>query len=274
MPLWTSHITDRLATRSSQFAGESWIEYLLFPIVQTLPWTALVLVGAWQSAKTAKYQSESLDRLLWAWFLVPSLLVSMASARNSHYLIHGLPPLSIWAAMSLDRWGQRLQSRGWNLRQITRGATLLFVTIGAGWGIAFTLIGPKLNVRDAELAFYERVGQTIDASTPLILLYDLERAERWDKDPYPTPFGPIPSDLAARLFSLNRPTAWRSGIKGLRSDLPQRTFHIIARERDFEDLSKIGRVEIIDRGPLTRWDRVFVLYRIRTQAIDAGTGAW
>lgn len=264
--LWTMHVTDRFAVRPAHFAGEPWPEYLLAPIVQTLPWTPFALAGAWRSAKGAASDRGGLDRLLWAWFAVPAAMVSLASARNSHYLIHALPPLSIWSAMSLGRLGDRLRERGWTARRVARSATLLFLALGLGWGIGFAAIGPRLNPRDAEMRFYEHAGRMVPADEPLVLLYDLERPDRWDKEPYPTPFGPVPADLAARLFALARPAEWRAGEEALRAKPPAGSFVAIGRERDIAALSRLGRVEVLLRGPTSRWDRAFVLYRITPAA--------
>ena len=285
--LWTMHVTDRLAAKSQHFAGEGWLEYLGTPLIQTLPWTPLVLVGAWISARRAfGWKSEissgagvpgrllekeragtpvpRLDRLLWAWCLIPAAMVSTASTRNGHYLIHAMPPMAIWAAIGLAKLGERMASRrSWTDRRIRRSAVALFMMLGCAWGIAFLAIGPNLNARSDEIAFYERASKQIPPTEPLVLLYDLERDGGWDKAPYPSPFGPVPADLAARLFALNRPASWRRGIDDLRTHPPQsKTFAVIGREHDRAGLSRMGHVEVTAEGPSRRWDRAFVLYRV------------
>ena len=238
--LWTLHVTDRFASRPSHFAGEPWGEYLLTPVVQTLPWTVFALAGAWRSARAARGERGGLDRLLWAWAVVPAAMVSLASARNGHYLIHALPPLSIWAAMALGRLGDRLRDRGWTDRRVARAAAILFASLGLGWAAGFAAIGPRLNPRSAELAFYERARDLVPADEPLVLLYDLERPDRWDREPYPTPFGPVPADLASRLFSLDRPATWRSAADDLLARPPSVPFAAIGRERDASALAGSG----------------------------------
>ena len=42
----------------------------------------------------------------------------------------------------------------------------------------------------------------------LTLLYD-----DWDRNPYESPFGLIPHDLAVRLFYLGRSACWHNGLE-------------------------------------------------------------
>ncbi len=264
LSLWAVHVTDRLSANPTQFAGEGWLEYLGTPLLLTLPWTPFAILGARRSAGRAFRERGGPDRLLWAWAVVPSALVTMASVRNGHYLIHAFPPMSIWAALSLNRAGERLaERRGWDAKRLRRGGTAIFASLGVGWAVALHAFGPRLNSRSEEFAFYERAGRRVPAGEPLVLLYDLERPDPWDKAPYPTPFGPSPADLAARLFYLDRPATWRLGLDDLKAHPPPPSSSIamILRERDERDLRASGQVVVLDRGPTSRWDRAFRLVR-------------
>lgn len=263
--LWTMHLTDRLAARPEHFAGEGWGEYLLAPMVQTLPWTPLAILGAWRSARRALAERGGVDRLLWAWAVVPSTLVSLASTRNGHYLIHALPPLAIWSALTLARVGEHLSHRGQARPRITRIRALAFAGLALAWAVGFAAIGPRINPRSGEYAFYERAGRLVPRGEPLVLLYDLERPDRWDKAPYPTPFGPVPADLAARLVYLDRPASWRLGLDDLRAHLEGYAgpVSVLGRERDAGGLAALGAVDVLARGPTSRWDRAYVLFRVR-----------
>ena len=95
---------------------------------------------------------------------------------------------------------------------------------------------------------------------PLVLLYD-----DWDRNPYPTPFGPVPHDLAVRLYYLDRPACWRSASTPWPPTAGSgyaRPFAVIGRDRDLPGLRRLGRVETVARGPATRFDRTFALFRI------------
>ncbi|HEU5115315.1 MAG TPA: hypothetical protein VFT74_01425, partial [Isosphaeraceae bacterium] len=120
--------------------------------------------------------------------------------------------------------------------------------------------------KGAEWAFYERVGRRVPALEPLAVLYDaLDRPDRWDKAPYPTPFGPVPADLAVRLFYLDRPVLWPIGLETFSDQMSQsgaRSFALIARPRDEPALTRFGQVQRLEMGPSGRWDRTFALYRV------------
>ena len=103
---------------------------------------------------------------------------------------------------------------------------------------------------------------------PIALLYD-----DWDRDPYPTPFGPIPHDLAARLYYLERSASWYCDLEELTNHLrlrspedetsvPRPPAFVIGRDRDLPALQALGRVGVSGRSEGTRWDRKYILMRI------------
>ncbi len=258
MGLWLVHVTDRLASRPTQFAGETWADYLASPFWQTLPWTPLALVGGRISLRRAVRERCGPDRLLWAWAVVPAVLVSLATVKNAHYLVHALPPWSIWAALGLERLRER---RGTSIGRFRGRVIVATLGVGVAFAAGFAVLAPRLDRRGAEWAFYERAGRLVRPGEPLVLLQD-----DWDRLPYPSPFGPMPHDLPIRLYSLNRPALWRSSPDDLRAHRPSGAFAVIARERDLPELERMGRVEVVARGPTTRWDRAFVLYRVLSGA--------
>src|SRR5262249_29868910 len=129
----------------------------------------------------------SADRLLCAWAIAPVALLSLATVKNAHYIIHALAPWSIWAALSLVRLGARLERRGWPAQRPQPPTCLVFGGLGLAWALIFVVLGPWLDRRGqgAEWAFYEAAGRCLKPGEPLALLYD-----DWDRLPYPTPFGP------------------------------------------------------------------------------------
>ena len=245
LSLWVGHVADRLAGRPEhlQLAGERWWEYALSPLLMTLPWTPLAILGAWTSRRRFP--------LLWAWATLPALMVSLSGVRNAHYLIHALPPCSVWAAIGFRRL---LNRRAAHPRRV---AATTFAALGLLIAAFYTLLAPTLDRRGREWSFYAQVGRLSPADRPLVLLYD-----DWDRLPYPTPFGPFPHDLAVRLYYLGRPSAWRSSPEDLRSRPIPPPFDVVARERDRPTLEAIGAVAALVRGPSTRWDRSFAVYRV------------
>ena len=114
----------------------------------------------------------------------------------------------------------------------------------------------------------------------LALFYD-----DWDRNPYSTPFGSIPHDLAVRLFYLGRPACWHIGptlgrpndhvlggcpaTGALPFTAPYRApliqhggLAVIGRDRDLPVLKQFGHVEVVFSGPNMRHDRTYALFHI------------
>ena len=133
-----------------------------------MPWTPLALVGAWHSLGRAMSvfdrspgSSPAGDRLLWAWSVAPLALLSLATVKNAHYVISAQVPWSIWAALGLSRLGGRLVRRGWTPDRLRRRAVAGFAALGLSYGLGFWLLGPWLDRRGIEWAFYESAGRQI-----------------------------------------------------------------------------------------------------------------
>ncbi len=259
--LWTLHVTDRLASRPEHFIGGPWWQYGPAVLLQGLPWTPMALVGARGSLRRARADRGGPDRLLWAWAVVPVLVLSTATVKNAHYAIHALPPWSIWAALGLVDLADRLRARrGWSPARVRRGGVILFAGLGLASGLGYRLLGPRLDARGAEWASCAAIGRALDPAVPLVFLY-----EDWDRKPYPTPFGPVPHDWAVRLYYLRRPASWRQGVADLAARPPgpdAAPYALLGRDRDLEALRRLGRVEPLMRGPALRFDRTFTLFRI------------
>ncbi len=209
--------------------------------------------------------------MLWAWAVVPVLVLSAATVKNAHYAIHALPPLAIWAALGLARVGVRLERlRGWSPWRLKVGATALFVGLGLACGLGHLWFGPRFDRRGGEWAWCEAIGRELDPGLPLVVLY-----EDWDRKPYPTPFGPVPHDWAVRLYYLKRPALWRQGVEDLLDRPPRPSpapYALLGRERDVPDLGKVGRVEVLRKGPSDRFDREFTLFRVTPAERGANLG--
>ncbi len=259
--LWTVHITDRLAARPTQFTGEAWSEYIPALVVMLLPWAPLAVVGAWRSLPRALRRSGrgGGDRLVWAWLVAPLVLLSMATVKQAHYAIHALPPCSVWAAFGLCRLAERLQrSRGWSPGRVRRAVWATFGGLGLLYALGFALLGPKLDRRGVEWAFYQDAARKLAPGEPVALLYHVPE---WDRYPYETPFGPVPHDWAVRLFYLNdHPAPCRFTF----DELPTgpAPFAVIGRKTDLPGLGRLGRVETLAEGPPARTDRTYRLYRV------------
>lgn len=260
--LWLMHVADRLGPRTGHgaFAGEGPGEYLLDLLVQGLPWTPFALLGAWRSLA----RGSAGDRLLVCWGVLPLLMVSIPSARNGHYAIYSLIPWSIWAATTLEAMGERLVGMGRPPARVRRLGFATFGLLAMGFGAGFGLVAPRLESRGVEPAFYERVAALVGRDEPLVLFYD-----DWDREPYPTPFGPIPHDLAVRLYYLDRPAIWLLDEPSS-PVAPADSVAVIGRDRDLPALAEAGDVDLVAQGPSARWDRTYRLFRLRPERRASG----
>ncbi len=312
--LWTTHLADRLVLHQwpGPFASEPWWEYLPSVLGQALPWSPLALVGAWRSLgravrgsrrtgllrDTTSVASGVGDRLLWAWAAGPLILLSLAAVKNAHYAVCAQVPWSIWAALELAHLGDSFHQRGWNGAILRRTVKVGFAALALAYGVGFWLLGPWFDRRGVEWAFYESAGRQVPPNVPLALLYD-----DWDRNPYDSPFGLLPHDLAVRLFYLGRRACWHADsislsthvhareamecLAGRRRNSSQHTawplasvsgatekglpprigpaFAVIGRDRDLPVLARLGRVEVLARGPTLRRDRTYTLFRITLQ---------
>jgi len=264
--LWTLHVTDRLAAKPEHFAGQPWWLYASAVLAMLLPWTPLVAAGAWRSFRRAVGRGRRCggDRLLWAWAAAPLALLSLATVKHAHYTIYALPPCSVWAAQGLLRLGERLQAaRGWSPARVRRSAWGAFGALGLAYALGFALLGPWLDRRGVEWAFYQDAGLRLRPGEPVALLYHVPE---WDRLPYATPFGPVPHDWAVRLFYLNHPAPCRFGLDELAREpiAPgAASFAVIGRASDLPGLHKLGRVETLSQGPGLRSDRTYRLYQVR-----------
>ncbi len=278
--LWWTHSFGRFGGSglASPFTGESWGQYIVGILGQALPWTPFAVWGAAGSLRRIRRtqidpESRPGDHaFLLVWGFVPLVVLGCARARHAHYVIAAQIPWSIWAADVLiaiaDRRRQAEACDEFGLRR----SWMLGLTFLAGaYGLAFGWVVPRFDRRAEEWAFYQTLSPRRDE--PVVFLYD-----EWDRLPYPSPFGEVPYDRGARLYYLGRYASWRQGVLDLALHPPERDVHdgwretgpmsstnswlVIGRDRDLGELIHLGRLELVKRGPQTRWDRSFVAVRI------------
>lgn len=271
--LWALHITDRLAAQPEHFTGQPWSEYLPTILAMLLPWTPFAIAGACRSIPRAFARGFCPgDRLLWAWTIAPLALLSLATVKHAHYAIHALPPCSIWAAQGLLRLGERLQTqRGWTPSSVRRSAFAAFAALGCAYALGFAFLGPRLDRRGVEWAFYQDAARLLQPNEPVALLYHVPD---WDRFPYQTPFGPVPHDWAVRLFYLNHPAPCRFSLDEIAQNpvsSQSSPFAVIGRESDLLGLRRLGAVEILAQGPPVRADRTYRLYRVTPEPTAIAT---
>lgn len=107
LDLWLYHTVGRMNADTAFNPQPVWHYFTTLPI-QLLPWTFFVLPALPASFRRARRGPGSADRLLWVWFGAMFVMLSVASGKHHHYLIHALPPFAVWTAEALPWWRTRI----------------------------------------------------------------------------------------------------------------------------------------------------------------------
>ncbi|MFQ5990246.1 MAG: ArnT family glycosyltransferase [Candidatus Methylomirabilales bacterium] len=276
--------------------------YLTTWLWQVLPWTPLVLLGGGPSLKRAWQQSESPDRFIWCWALVPLALLSVPSVKCHHYLIHALPALSPIMALGLVRcqhWFAEKGERAKNVGQLSLWviAPILFLGgVGAAWLLprfrtdAF-LLGSMAAIGISGVGLFLR--RLMPARAFGVLLVTIVAAELYvhgwvlprrdpsaaDRDflsavermvpPKVRLLGCEQLDVARYVFYIDRPMEgfWNCNDVGSQlSHEHKETVFVIARGRNEEQLLNLGKVTRVAQSERTRRERSpedrYTLFRI------------
>jgi 4-amino-4-deoxy-L-arabinose transferase-like glycosyltransferase len=221
---------------------------------QLLPWTPLLLIGAGPSLAHAWRERDSGDRFFWCWAAAPIAVLSLASHKHHHYIIHALPGLSPVMAIGLMRTGRRIAAMA---PSRPRMAGTLCASLFAGV-LAVLLLrhAPFLPNTDAsrdDLAFLRRVDARVPTGERLIVT------------------GGQP--VARHVFYLDRPGRRAEGV-WLPADVarylpPGETAHVVAHAGDAADLARIGALEVLDASAWARFEtdpgRRYMLFRLTSR---------
>jgi 4-amino-4-deoxy-L-arabinose transferase-like glycosyltransferase len=103
---------------------------------QVLPWSVIMLPGTVASWRRAWKDQAPIDRLLWLWLLVPSVLLTCSTGKHHHYLIPALVPCAFWAAEGLPWWGATIaEISRWRRRWLLAPVGIALIAAGA-WKFA------------------------------------------------------------------------------------------------------------------------------------------
>ena len=113
------HYPEALAFWDASYLGRLYRGYLAEPfwyygpatLRNLLPWTLGALAGLWITRRAAIEQPRSPQRFLWAWALLPPLVLSIPNGKHHHYMLHSLAPFAILAALGTVRLWELLLSR-------------------------------------------------------------------------------------------------------------------------------------------------------------------
>lgn len=101
-----------------------------------VPWTFVVPLGLWATAKTAWQQRYSAERFLWCWAIFVPLVLSIPSGKHHHYLLHGLAPWAIIASFGLvnakeffSRLPSAFRHPAWGLLTLATPAAIAIIAL-------------------------------------------------------------------------------------------------------------------------------------------------
>lgn len=148
LDLWYGQSVDRFLVHWGPNT-RPWFFYLYQIPLLTLPWTPLWIVELVSSLRQRVWRRHvetevrNLDeyRLLWTWFVTALVFFSLSEGKREHYVLPALPPLSVFAALALPKWGRywqpwvRRHDRAIQASVYFLGTTLSLgvIVYGIGW---------------------------------------------------------------------------------------------------------------------------------------------
>ncbi|QDU59815.1 Undecaprenyl phosphate-alpha-4-amino-4-deoxy-L-arabinose arabinosyl transferase [Planctomycetes bacterium Pan216] len=229
--IWKAQSLDRYLEHWGP-SNRPWFYYFYQAPLLTLPWSPLWLLGLGLTLRRLWRRRLGDHRLLLlCWFLVSLTLLSFSAGKRDHYILPGLPPLALFAALGLCRLvlitrGFLVGRREWE--PIVAG---LFLLVGGGIGIGLSVA-------------YENTWLTVGVfGVTLAIVLALMLLRRWDRRdrrlrPVVVGFGAVA-------------VAWLIGDVSLRSFFQGRdgTLALLRRQRDLLDEAD----EVVQFGSNDRW---------------------
>lgn len=251
------------------------------------PWLVPALIGLVLTARAA-LRPGSVARFLWCWAWLPILFFSIPQGKHHHYLLHGVTPWAILAALGARRlWMALTEAPRWIrhplgpvlllgaggdvamylLRHKIPGADSLVPAAMVVWPVAVTLLW--LGARHAQpavafttvfgalLAFYclswvyrtDYLSQYADDTAFIRRTRDTVPADR----PIYVKCDLHPLNGSWLLFYLGERTAFLHNLSFLRdANIHDHTIYIVGRLFDEDELKKYGDPALADVSAHTR----------------------
>ena len=228
--LWRGTIEDRVL--GGGFDQPWWYYFTTFPW-QLLPWTPALLFGAGPSLSRAWRQSDSADRFIWCWAIVPVAFLTLFRGKHHHYIIASLCVLSPVCAMGLLRAG-------------TRFAIACIALAVAGILFVNARIMPIRDRCRDDRDFLTSIRPLVPPDIPLAATGGME--------------------IARDIFYIDPPPLGVGIVTDLNKYFPATEFYVITRQREEPYLATLGRVEMISQSHHTRGEKSpsdrFTLFRV------------
>ncbi|RUL81582.1 ArnT family glycosyltransferase [Tautonia sociabilis] len=157
---WWRHNVERFSGRLSG-GGKDPFFYLYTSAWLALPWTPIAALGAVACRREGTRRRAG--RLLGSWAVGMGLLLSLSAWKHKHYIIPALPPLSIWAAVGLERLVTSPLAARWSRLGYGLGAAALGA-VGLAAGVALTESGKGIEAAAALVAGLAGSGLALAAA--------------------------------------------------------------------------------------------------------------
>ncbi len=139
LDLWHCDLYGRLSGRYTVTNEPVWYYAANLPWM-LLPWTFIVPFGLWATRLSAWCNRTSPERFLWCWAFLLPVVLSIPGGKHHHYLLHGISPWAILAALGVREF--RTVVLTWP-RWLTHPATSVFA-YGVPAIIALAVIGSQI----------------------------------------------------------------------------------------------------------------------------------
>ena len=142
--LWYGQSVERFTTHWGPNT-RPWFYYLYQVPLWTLPWTGawmLELFAGIRGARQASWRADQGRLLLWLWLVVALVFFSLSAGKREHYILPGLTPLSILAALGMQRWASVAHPQLLRWQTPLRWATIALAGIA---GIAIVILAQSLQ---------------------------------------------------------------------------------------------------------------------------------
>ena len=234
--LWYAELVKR-AFGETQY-NQPWWYYLTTVPWQLLPWTLVLLLAVRPSLERARRDSNSPDRFLWCWGMVPIALLSLTQSKHHHYIISCLCAFVPLCAFGLLRLGTRVAA-----------TCVLLVLAGT------------LFVHGRILSYYDRSRDD----------RDFLKSVRAFVPPNASLLATGGQEIARHIFYVDPPPhgIWDPDNLKYFCGAP---FYLISRRQEQNRLTKLGRIEVISESRRTRKERTpddrFTLFRVEPIAVS------
>lgn len=138
---WYHHV-QRATGGAESLATHPWWTYFVRVLVDTLPWSPLLLVAIWTSLRSSWLREDADARLGFVWFTMMLALLSLSKFKRADYLLPAYPGMAIMLGCWLDR-PEIL--RRWSVAGRQRALAAFLAGAAAVWIVLLHTVIDRMN---------------------------------------------------------------------------------------------------------------------------------